>query len=360
MIRLSIRVAIAALAVAAMMVGCGDNGGSPAGPQSSRVASTSLQIDCGGVGYLSHLSPVLPAWQDSIEAWLGNTDLLDDPPAWMEESTVDGYLGELVPVLQQWQPAINDALAASLLDSVADYDPAGSSNDYLAGLSSLLVAWQDSLNAARGVAFLPDLPAFTADDTAPVIACVADTSIGCAGEEGVVVEFDVTAADDCDPAPVVSCEPASGSIFPVGDTEVVCTAVDFSGNTSTCTFTVTVATDTDPPVVRSVTASPDMLWPPNHKWVEVRVFVDAVDNCDESLSCTILEVTSNEAGNGTGDGNTEPDWMITGDTTLKLRAERSGGGDGRIYSVRVRCEDSSGNGDEHTVTVTVPHDQSGK
>jgi hypothetical protein len=264
-----------------------------------------------------------------------------------------------VPVLKQWEPAINGALAASLLDTVADFDPSGSTSEYVAGLSSLLVAWKDSLETQRGIPFLPELPVFQADELAPVIVCLADTVIGCAEGEGVVFAFDVTATDDCDPAPVVACEPASGSVFPVGATEVTCTAVDFSGNSSTCTFTVTVEADTEPPVIHGVTASPNLLWPPNHKWVDVHISVDATDNCDESPSCTILEVTGNEPINGKGDGNTEPDWMITGDTTLKLRAERSGTMHGRIYYVLVRCEDASGNGSEHVVEVAVPHDQGG-
>jgi hypothetical protein len=357
MIKLSIRLGVVALVAAAMMYGCGNNGGTPAGPEASRTAATALQIDCGTVGYLSELSPVLPAWKDSIEAWLGSADLLNDTPVWMDVSTVDGYLGELVPVLQQWEPAINGALATSLLDTVADFDPSGSANEYVMGLSSLLAAWKDSLETQRGMPFLAELPVFHADELAPVMVCLADTVIGCADAEGVVFEFEVTATDDCDPVPVVTCEPASGSVFPVGTTEVTCTAVDFSGNSSTCTFMVTVETDTDPPVINDVTASPNMLWPPNHKMVDVHISVDATDNCDEAPTCTILEVTANEPCNGKGDGNTEPDWIITGDNTLKLRAERSGGGDGRIYYVLVRCEDASGNGTEHTVEVTVPHDQ---
>jgi hypothetical protein len=352
---------IVAIAAAALLVGCAESGDSPAGPGASLVASTQSQIECGSVGYLSDLSPVLPAWQDSIETWLEDTDLLDDTPAWTEASTVDGYLGDLVPVLQQWEPAINGALGVALLDTVANFDPVQeSSNDYLTGLSSLLAAWQDSLETRPGAPSLPELPDFVPDDTPPVLTCAADTSIGCADEAGVVVEFNVTAIDGCDPAPVVTCDPASGSVFPLGTTEVSCSAVDFSGNTSTCTFEVTVAANTDPPVIRSVTASPNRLWPPNHKWVDVTVNVDATNPCDADITCTILEVTSNEPVNGTGDGNTAPDWMITGDTTLKLRAERSGGGSGRIYTIRYSCEDGSGNETEGTVEVLVPHDQSGK
>ena len=42
------------------------------------------------------------------------------------------------------------------------------------------------------------------------------------------------------PAPTVVCNPPSGSAFPVGTTQVTCTATDSSGNSSTCTFNITV------------------------------------------------------------------------------------------------------------------------
>ncbi len=42
----------------------------------------------------------------------------------------------------------------------------------------------------------------------------------------------LTAMDDCDPMPVVSCLPLSGSSFPLGLTTVTCVAVDSSGNMS--------------------------------------------------------------------------------------------------------------------------------
>lgn len=53
------------------------------------------------------------------------------------------------------------------------------------------------------------------------------------------------------PTTTVVCDPPSGSAFPVGTTVVTCTATDSSGNTSTCTFTVTVQ-DTGSPMVECV------------------------------------------------------------------------------------------------------------
>ncbi len=359
MIKLNIRLGVAALVATFVIYGCGNHEGSPAGPEQFKSRAFRAQAGCGEYIYLFQLSPVLPVWEDSIETWLGAG--LDDTPAWTDESTVAGYLDELVPALQQWEGAINGALGSAVLDTVADFDPATTPRQgYLTGLSSLLVSWKAALETQRSQAFLPDPPVFQPDVTAPEITCAADTTIACAGADGAVVEFSVTAIDDCDPLPVVTCDPPSGSTFPVGETAVTCTAVDSLGNTSTCAFTVTVGTDTEPPVITGVTATPGILWPPNHKWRNIRIAVDAEDECDSTPTCKILGVTSNEPVNGTGDGNTEPDWLITGDTGLELRAERSGGGSSRIYTVLVRCEDSAGNATDTRVEVVVPHDQGKK
>ena len=52
--------------------------------------------------------------------------------------------------------------------------------------------------------------------------------------------------------------------------------------------------------------------------------------------------------------------MMGADGGLKLRAERSGTGSGRIYTIRLLCEHpDSGIGDETTVVVVVPHDRGG-
>jgi hypothetical protein len=81
------------------------------------------------------------------------------------------------------------------------------------------------------------------------------------------------------------------------------------------------------------------------------------DSCDPSLVTKIISVTSNEPVNGGGDGDTSPDWQITGNLTLNLRAERAGGGSGRVYTITVESRDASGNVSVRTVTVTVPHNQ---
>ena len=145
--------------------------------------------------------------------------------------------------------------------------------------------------------------------------------------------------------------------YDLGDTDVTLTVIDDNGLFDTCEAIVTVE-DEEAPVISSVSASPNKLWPPNHKMVPVVLAVDATDNCDSV--CQIVLVESNEPINGLGDGNTAPDWVITGDLTVKLRAERSGKGNGRVYTIKVECADASENSSTDTATVTVPHDKDKK
>jgi hypothetical protein len=80
------------------------------------------------------------------------------------------------------------------------------------------------------------------DTTAPVIECPADIVVSLPANSTAItmpVNFNVTANDSCSTA-TVNTSHASGSNFPVGTTSVTATATDAAGNTSTCTFNVTV------------------------------------------------------------------------------------------------------------------------
>jgi len=114
--------------------------------------------------------------------------------------------------------------------------------------------------------------------------------------------------------------------------------------------------DETPPVVSGVSASPSSLWPPNHQMKDVSIAYTVTDNSCRPVSCT-LSVSSDEPVNGDGDGNTSPDWIVVDDHTVQLRAERSGSGDGRIYTVTATCTDSSANSFSQSVQVTVPLSQ---
>ncbi|MEY2409114.1 MAG: hypothetical protein QOF48_1784 [Verrucomicrobiota bacterium] len=81
------------------------------------------------------------------------------------------------------------------------------------------------------------------DTKPPTLACPNSiTTRSCADRE-IVFYTTPSATDDCDPAPVVSCLPPSGSVFPAGTTTVNCTARDACSNKTNCTFAVTVVAE---------------------------------------------------------------------------------------------------------------------
>ena len=167
------------------------------------------------------------------------------------------------------------------------------------------------------------------------------------GQCGAIVDYTPPAVTNCNGI-VITCVPPPGSFFPVGANIVVCTAKEPAPVelTNTCAFLVTVR-DGEPPSLGSIVASPATLWPPNHKMRPVTLRVSATDNCHVART-RIVEVTSNEAGSS-------GDWQVTGDLTLDLRAERSGNGAGRVYTITIECADDSGNTSRALATVAVPH-----
>jgi hypothetical protein len=390
--------------------------------------------DCGEAAYLTALSPVLVDWRDSIHVWLGG-EFLDSTLAYEDGDDEETYILALIPTLSQWESAINDSLDSTVVDMPPTYEEEDTPGSYLSKFAPTMDQWHDSLVDLRGEDFLAEAPVYTPDETAPVITCPGDTTLECADSSGFSVEFEFSAEDDCDDSPMLSCDYESGDVFYIGETVVTCTATDASGNTSQCSFTVTVVEaeppvitcpadittectgdgsavvefevtvesecdtnvvavcdppsgstfplgettvncsatdrfgntvecsfkvyveDTTPPEIESISVSRDYLWPPNHRMHDVSVMVEASDICDSQPMCYVIDVTSNEPINGVGDGNTEPDYMIVGETMVKLRAERAGPMEGRVYTIHVRCEDSSGNYTDGTVDVMVPHDQ---
>jgi uncharacterized repeat protein (TIGR01451 family) len=118
------------------------------------------------------------------------------------------------------------------------------------------------------------------------------------------------------------------------------------------TRTATVMASNPPPTISGLSASPTSLWPPNHKMRNVTVTYDVADNCGPSVCA--LGVSSDEPVLGTGDGDTSPDWEVVDEHHVKLRAERAGMLDGRVYTVAVTCTDGAGNASTETIGVEVP------
>jgi hypothetical protein len=78
------------------------------------------------------------------------------------------------------------------------------------------------------------------DTIAPTLSLPASLTVNATSPAGAAVSYAVSASDDVDPNPSVSCIPASGSVFPIGRTAVACSATDAAGNSASGSFTVTV------------------------------------------------------------------------------------------------------------------------
>ncbi|WP_053226544.1 CocE/NonD family hydrolase [Solirubrobacter soli] len=82
--------------------------------------------------------------------------------------------------------------------------------------------------------------AFVPETVAPEIGAAPDITVDSASPTTTVTYATPAVTDNEDPSPDISCTPASGTTFHVGQTIVTCTASDANGNTSTKSFTVTV------------------------------------------------------------------------------------------------------------------------
>ncbi|NVK63359.1 MAG: HYR domain-containing protein, partial [Flavobacteriales bacterium] len=116
-----------------------------------------------------------------------------------------------------------------------------SSSEDLTGLAAgdytVDINGSDCLSSGQFTFNVPNNP----DVTAPVISnCPSDITVTATSGCSAAVNFTApTVTDNCGNATLTS-NYSSGDVFPVGTTAVTYTATDASGNTSTCTFNVTV------------------------------------------------------------------------------------------------------------------------
>jgi hypothetical protein len=189
----------------------------------------------------------------------------------------------------------------------------------------------------------------------PVASAGADQTAPADGSCRAIVALEGGASSDPDGDPLTftwtgpfgTLSGATASVsLPTGTHLITLTVEDGRGGSSSDTLVVTVV-DATPPAIQSAAATPSVLSPANHQFAAVTVSVSASDACGGSVHCQITAVASNEPDEG-------EDWIITGELTLKLRAERSNKGTGRIYTITIVCTDPAGNRSTKMVTVTVP------
>ncbi len=204
----------------------------------------------------------------------------------------------------------------------------------------------------------------------PVAVASADQTLECTGQ-GMRVMLDGSKSSDPD-GDALSFVWKDEAGNEVGKTAVVqltpgmgthaftLTVTDPGGLSAMATTHVTVR-DTAPPALR-VTLSPDALWPPNHKLVQITATVETSDSCDANPGVALVSITSNEPDDGLGDGDEPNDIQPVNGGSIAfgadvqpflLRAERSGKGTGRIYTVTYMVRDASGNESSASAQVSV-------
>jgi hypothetical protein len=151
---------------------------------------------------------------------------------------------------------------------------------------------------------------------------------------------------------------AGDTRFPVGVHEIILKVDDGTNEPVTASVSVHVI-DTIAPSLSPV-PSVTILWSPDHKLHPVTVQANAFDNGGGAITLAVT-VSSSEPPDVDGSGNTIPDYHIdsvdsdTGIIELRLRAERSGKGSGRIYTVTIAATDTNGNQSVAELQILAPH-----
>lgn len=278
-------------------------------------------------------------------------------------------------------PGNDDIFFSRSTDSGATFStPLNLSND--AGLSiavdmaadksgNINVVWQDGTPGPSQM-FFSRLATGTVANQPPVANAGVDQTIACSGPNGTSVTLDGSKSSDPD-GDVLSFvwKDEGGNV--IGTTAIVQTTVGLGTHTFTLTVTdpgglsssatthVTIG-DTTAPALR-VSLSPNLLWPPNHNLVTITATVEASDSCDANPAVSLVSITSSEPDEGLGDGDEPNDIQAVGGGPIAfgtdvrsflLRAERSGAGNGRIYTVTYSAKDAAGNSVSASAQVIVP------
>lgn len=181
------------------------------------------------------------------------------------------------------------------------------------------------------------------DKTPPTIAASLDPAPNASGWNST----DVTVSFLCTDATsgVASCTGPT-TVTAEGAQQIITgTAVDTAGNTAKTSVTLNIH-KTSPAL--SLTATPGLLWPPNHKMVDVLVGGSAADSGSGIASIAISVTDEYGVYNMTVPGF---------GSIIQLEAWREGTDmDGRHYTITVVTTDKAGNQSTAATTALVPHD----
>jgi len=152
----------------------------------------------------------------------------------------------------------------------------------------------------EGTIILEDGTSSTPADTVPPTVLVPDDiTLQTEDQNGASATFNPQAIDNIDELITPTCSPASGSVFAIGTTEVVCSATDSSGNTASNSFNVIIEYTGSliPAWVKNVAG----FW--NDGSINDASFLEGISYLIQN---DIIIVPTTESGSG---GGAVPDWV---------------------------------------------------
>jgi hypothetical protein len=152
----------------------------------------------------------------------------------------------------------------------------------------------------------------------------------------------------------VQLQPPASATTGTSDTLTVNVAGS-SGAANFAVVTSVVSLSNQPPDVSGARPSLASLGSPNHKLSPITI-AGVTDPDGDPVTIRIDRIAQDEPTNGKGDGDACPDAYGVGMPSAQLRAERSGLGNGRVYTIFFTASDGNGGSSQGSVKVCVPHD----
>jgi hypothetical protein len=204
------------------------------------------------------------------------------------------------------------------------------------------------------------------DTTAPTTsAMIVSGTLGMNNFYTTPVTVDLTASDPDDAANTLTTFfSVNGSAYVMGNTVTLTQngtdvvnyfSKDPAGNAE-MPKTLTVNIDTTAPVISSLVASPNILWPPNHSFRTVTVS-GVVSDASGPLPSKVHFVVMDQNGQVQPHGAAIVQADGSFSFQVMLQASRTGQEkSGRLYTIVVSAVDQAGNMGTGTTFVLVPHD----
>jgi hypothetical protein len=274
-----------------------------------------------------------------------------------------------------WQdttPGRANIFFARSLDAGATFATQNLSNDSGSSSDSQVVAdkngnlnvvWSDDAPGVNQILF-SRFSSPQATNHPPVANAGPDQMLECGGHGGTLITLNGSASSDPDGDALtymwtdeannlVGTAVMAQFTVSMGAHTFTLTVTDPAGLTSTAATHVTVR-DTVAPTL-SVSLSPNSLWPPNHKLVQITAMVQASGACGGNPAVQLVSITTSDS-NGSNDIQKVGGGPVPFGTDVRsflLRAERSNSGAPRIYTVTYKATDASGNATLATAQVRV-------